>query len=319
MVHTRNGSSHSVQPDGPGKGRGKIRTRSAKSSSRKTHLEDDRAAPHSPRSVPASFHVNSEPELLEGNSLSAEPLPSVSHRDISVPIQNLVQSSKRRGVGNMPKPLAGGHELLVTNQELSGPEEGIGNDPSFGRRPSGIQREAQRTSEEEERSQEPSGKGKRQSKLAQTLPTRLQDPQIGAFSHGQCLQYGQDSYEICSQREGKDEQDFSMQIIDEIKFVKSSIDGELGKFDENLNKITSDISELKRNDKNYTEWYKLTDVKLDSITSTCDRIQSKFQAQNNEMEYLSILHINDQLRILKDHVLEIINNTNQFATHLAKK
>ncbi|MBW0541303.1 hypothetical protein O181_081018 [Austropuccinia psidii MF-1] len=36
------------------------------------------------------------------------------------------------------------------------------------------------------------------------------------------------------------------------------------------------------------------------------------------MEDLSILNINDQLIILKDYVLEIINNTNQFATHLAK-
>ncbi|MBW0558735.1 hypothetical protein O181_098450 [Austropuccinia psidii MF-1] len=36
------------------------------------------------------------------------------------------------------------------------------------------------------------------------------------------------------------------------------------------------------------------------------------------MEDLSILNINYQLRILKDQVLEIINNTNQFSTHLAK-
>ncbi|MBW0571724.1 hypothetical protein O181_111439 [Austropuccinia psidii MF-1] len=36
------------------------------------------------------------------------------------------------------------------------------------------------------------------------------------------------------------------------------------------------------------------------------------------MEDVSILKNNDQLRILKDHVLHIINNTNQFATHLAK-
>ncbi|MBW0588295.1 hypothetical protein O181_128010 [Austropuccinia psidii MF-1] len=36
------------------------------------------------------------------------------------------------------------------------------------------------------------------------------------------------------------------------------------------------------------------------------------------MEDLSILNINDKLRILKDHVLEVINNTNQLATHLAK-
>ncbi|MBW0580951.1 hypothetical protein O181_120666 [Austropuccinia psidii MF-1] len=36
------------------------------------------------------------------------------------------------------------------------------------------------------------------------------------------------------------------------------------------------------------------------------------------MEDLSILNINYQLEILKYHVLEIINNTNQFATDLAK-
>ncbi|MBW0538386.1 hypothetical protein O181_078101 [Austropuccinia psidii MF-1] len=90
-------------------------------------------------------------------------------------IQKLVQRSQRRGVGNMPKPLLGGNELLLTHQELSGsgedhrtfrrlehvvlqrqsqkdkelgeepksfihrPEKRVGNDSSFGdRRPSGI-------------------------------------------------------------------------------------------------------------------------------------------------------------------------------------
>ncbi|MBW0583420.1 hypothetical protein O181_123135 [Austropuccinia psidii MF-1] len=36
------------------------------------------------------------------------------------------------------------------------------------------------------------------------------------------------------------------------------------------------------------------------------------------MEDFSISNINDQLKLLKDHVLEIAENTNQFATHLAK-
>ncbi|MBW0571479.1 hypothetical protein O181_111194 [Austropuccinia psidii MF-1] len=78
------------------------------------------------------------------------------------------------------------------------------------------------------------------------------------------------------------------------------------------------MSALKGNDKKYTEWYQLTNVRLDSITNTCDRSESKFQGQNDEMEVLSILKINDQLRILKDHVLEITKNTNQFATNLEK-
>ncbi|MBW0575090.1 hypothetical protein O181_114805 [Austropuccinia psidii MF-1] len=68
----------------------------------------------------------------------------------------------------------------------------------------------------------------------------------------------------------------------------------------------------------YTEWYKLTNVRLDSITNTCDRFESKCQVQNDEMEDLSILNNNDQLKIMKYHVLERIENTNQFATHLAK-
>ncbi|MBW0584282.1 hypothetical protein O181_123997 [Austropuccinia psidii MF-1] len=175
MVHTRNGSNYSVQPDGCGQGRGKTKSRSVKSSSRKTHMEDARVAPHSPRSVPTNFDENSESELIHDNISRAKPLPSCSNRNLSMPIKKLVQSSQRRGVGNIPKPLAGGHELLLTHQELSGsgeehrtlrglepiflqrqgqkdkelveepkvfihrPEEGTGNDSSFGdRSPSGV-------------------------------------------------------------------------------------------------------------------------------------------------------------------------------------
>ncbi|MBW0545854.1 hypothetical protein O181_085569 [Austropuccinia psidii MF-1] len=163
-----------------------------------------------------------------------------------MPIQVLVQISQRGGVGNITKPLAGGHELLLTHQKLSGsgedhralrrmepivlkrqgqkdkelaeksksfirgPEEGTGNDSSFGeRRPSLVyqlqtssrsgQRQAQRTLEEAERSQEPSRKGQRQRQLAQTLPTGVQNPQAGALRHEQCLQYDQNPHGIHSQ------------------------------------------------------------------------------------------------------------------------
>ncbi|MBW0560502.1 hypothetical protein O181_100217 [Austropuccinia psidii MF-1] len=213
--------------------------------------------------------------------------------------------------------------------EKTRPEERVGNDSSFGdRSPSGVyqlqtssrsvQGQAQETSEEAERSQEPSRQGQRQSQLAQTLPTSVQDPQIGAFSHGQCGQHGQNLHGIHSQGAGKDEQNFSMQIIQQIHFVKSSIDVELGKFDAKINKIMSDISELKRNDKKHTEWYQLTNVRLNSIINTCDRIGTKCQVQNDEMEDLSIFNINEQLKTLIYHILEISENTNQFLTHLAK-
>ncbi|MBW0564659.1 hypothetical protein O181_104374 [Austropuccinia psidii MF-1] len=175
MVHTRNGSNYSVQPDECGQGRGKTKYRSVKSSSRKTHMEDARVAPHSPRSVPTKFDMNSEYELIHDNNSRAEPLSISRNRNLSMPIQKLVQSNQRRGVGFMPKPLAGGHELLLKHQELSGSgedhrtlkrlepivlqrqsqkdeelveepkpfihrlEEGVGNVSSFGdRRPSGV-------------------------------------------------------------------------------------------------------------------------------------------------------------------------------------
>ncbi|MBW0551031.1 hypothetical protein O181_090746 [Austropuccinia psidii MF-1] len=112
-------------------------------------MEDARVAPHSPRSFSTNFDVNSESGLIHDNILRAEPLSSGRNRNISMPIQKLVQSSQRRGVGNMPKPSEGGHELLLTHKELSGSGEedrtlirageGVGNDSSFGdRRPSGV-------------------------------------------------------------------------------------------------------------------------------------------------------------------------------------
>ncbi|MBW0581209.1 hypothetical protein O181_120924 [Austropuccinia psidii MF-1] len=114
---------YSVQPDGYGQGSGKTKSKSVKSSSRKTHMEDSRVVPHSPRSVPTTFNVNSKSGLINDNISRAEPLPSESNKNLSIPIQKLVWQSKGRGGGNMPKPLAGGHELLLTHQELSGSGE----------------------------------------------------------------------------------------------------------------------------------------------------------------------------------------------------
>ncbi|MBW0525855.1 hypothetical protein O181_065570 [Austropuccinia psidii MF-1] len=249
--------------------------------------EEERQGPDM-SSFPQERHVwrmPDSPPITQGNALRAEPFSSGSHRNISGPVQKLVQKSQGRGVGNIPKPLKWGYELLLTHKELSGSgedhrahrkmesivlprqgqknkefveepkafihrtEERAGNDPNFGERsPScfnqiqtssrSVQGQAQMTSEEAEWSQEQSRKGKIQSKLAQRLPTKLQDPQIGAFRCGKCIQYGQNFYETHRKGEGKDKKELSMQIIDEIKFIKSSIDVELGKFDEKVNKLT---------------------------------------------------------------------------------
>ncbi|MBW0535434.1 hypothetical protein O181_075149 [Austropuccinia psidii MF-1] len=152
-------------------------------------------------SLPQERHIWRMPEfppIPQGDFLRAEPFPSGSHRNISVPVQKLVHSSQGKGLGNISKTLTGGYELVLTHKELSGsgedhkalrrmesivfprkdqkgkelveetnysiqrPEERVRNDPRFGEgRPNGIsqiplssrgfQRQAQRTSEEEER------------------------------------------------------------------------------------------------------------------------------------------------------------------------
>ncbi|MBW0528550.1 hypothetical protein O181_068265 [Austropuccinia psidii MF-1] len=261
----------------------------------------------------------------------------------------------------MPKPLAGGYELLITQQGHSGLGEdhrvltgwstlyckdkvkkiknwlnnqsllSIDQKKELEMTPAlekeilvvstsskNFQRQAQRTSEEAERLQGQSGKGKSKRKLAQPLTTRVQYPQIGTFSHGQCFQYGQNSYGIHSQRRGKDEQEFSTQIIHEIQFVKASIDFKLGQFNSKLNKITSDINDLKKNDRTSSEWHKLKTTRHVSISNTCDRIGSIYQVKDDGMEDIFIANINYQLIILKNNILEIVNNTNLFATHLAE-
>ncbi|MBW0504605.1 hypothetical protein O181_044320 [Austropuccinia psidii MF-1] len=125
MMNNSNGRNYSVQPDGSGQGRGKTKARSGKYPSRKTCLEEARVAPHSPRSVPTSFDVSSEPELIQGNILRAEPFSSGSHRNISVPVQKLIQRSHRRGLGNMPKPFSGAMNSYLHNKSFLGQEKTI--------------------------------------------------------------------------------------------------------------------------------------------------------------------------------------------------
>ncbi|MBW0465409.1 hypothetical protein O181_005124 [Austropuccinia psidii MF-1] len=119
-MHRINGRNYSVQPYGSGQGRGKTKVRP---SSRKAHLEDGTVAPNCPRSVPIHFWINSELKLIEDNVLRVEPLPSGSNRNISLTVQKLVHRSQGGRVGNMPKPLAGGYEILLTHQEISGSGE----------------------------------------------------------------------------------------------------------------------------------------------------------------------------------------------------
>ncbi|MBW0592978.1 hypothetical protein O181_132693 [Austropuccinia psidii MF-1] len=58
--------------------------------------------------------------------------------------------------------------------------------------------------------------------------------------------------------------------------------------------------------------------KLELLTNTCDKIESKYHVQDDEMEDFSTRNINDKLGVLKDYSLAVAENKSQFATHLAR-
>ncbi|MBW0526516.1 hypothetical protein O181_066231 [Austropuccinia psidii MF-1] len=98
---------------------------------------------------------------------------------------------------------------------------------------------------------------------------------------------------IHSQGEEKDQQDFSMLMIQEIQFVNTSINVESGKLDAKVTRKSSDIHYLKNNDRASAELHKSTVDRLVIIFNTCDRIESKCQAQHDEMEEISTRAINE--------------------------
>ncbi|MBW0571180.1 hypothetical protein O181_110895 [Austropuccinia psidii MF-1] len=79
-----------------------------------------------------------------------------------------------------------------------------------------------------------------------------------------------------------------------------------------------DINEVKKNKKHSAELHKSTIAKLELISNTCERIESKYQVQDGEMEDHSTKNMNEKVEVLKNHVLTVVDNTNQFSIHLAR-
>ncbi|MBW0486404.1 hypothetical protein O181_026119 [Austropuccinia psidii MF-1] len=161
--------------------------------------------------------------------------------------------------------------------------------PSFRK----VQRQSQNTSEETERSKEGS-------------------------SHEKSIQYGQNPYQAHIQGTGKYEKDFYTQIIHPVRYIRSIIDSKVNNFDKEVKELSSKIKDLRKNDQTFTEWCKVKNSRLESISKKCDRIGSKFQVKSDELENILINQINDQLTAVKYNVLEIVDNTNPFATHLER-
>ncbi|MBW0485345.1 hypothetical protein O181_025060 [Austropuccinia psidii MF-1] len=92
------------------------------------------------------------------------------------------------------------------------------------------------------------------------------------------------------------------------------MDVKFNKFDPEFKKLTSNVNNLRNNNTTFTEGCQVTNARLESISNTCDRIERKWQVKNDKLEN----HIDDELKTLKEHVLEVVDNTNIFATHLAR-
>ncbi|MBW0461928.1 hypothetical protein O181_001643 [Austropuccinia psidii MF-1] len=157
------------------------------------------------------------------------------------------------------------------------------------------------------------GKGKGKENCHRPYPQEYRIPELEPSAMGSVLNMARILMEFTAK-----EQDFSTQKVDEIYFIKSNIEVQLGKFDAKLTKITQYINFLKKNDRVSAELHKSTIDKFDLICNKCDRMESKCQIQDDEMGEASITNINVQLTFLKDHILAIVDNTNKFATHLAR-
>ncbi|MBW0462706.1 hypothetical protein O181_002421 [Austropuccinia psidii MF-1] len=96
--------------------------------------------------------------------------------------------------------------------------------------------------------------------------------------------------------------------------MKSSVDSELGTFDKELKKLTSNINDLRNNDRTFTEWCKVTNSRIESISITFDRFEREIRVINVQLE----THVDEQLTVFEIHVVKIVYNKILFATHLAR-
>ncbi|MBW0461615.1 hypothetical protein O181_001330 [Austropuccinia psidii MF-1] len=86
------------------------------------------------------------------------------------------------------------------------------------------------------------GKGKGKENWHIPYPKGYRIPKLEPSAMDSVFNMARTLMGLTAKKEGKDEQDFYTQIVDEIQFVQYIIYVDLGTFDEKLNKITSDIN-----------------------------------------------------------------------------
>ncbi|MBW0461418.1 hypothetical protein O181_001133, partial [Austropuccinia psidii MF-1] len=156
-----------------------------------------------------------------------EPFPTGNNRDIPVSVKKLVYGSKATGVGTSAKSLDRHNELLYSSEEVHGPRKDRGSsegldthffqrtnpiDKSLVEKPTWFQECASTSGKQGKESPKEKSEGKGKFEVEQTLPTELQNSKERNDSHGQVIQYGQNSGGIQKQGGGTNEPTLSKEI-----------------------------------------------------------------------------------------------------------
>ncbi|MBW0572718.1 hypothetical protein O181_112433 [Austropuccinia psidii MF-1] len=216
MTPTRSGSNYPIQSNGSGPGHSIQKSKRQECQPRgEEQMEDARTSTIS-QILARNFDIvieSPEADITAIPVVRSESFPTGSNRDIPVPLQELVCGGKAAGVGTSAKSLYSKNELLSSSEEVEklkhvvrGPEEEVG--PTKGQQSSGsslslkkLQTGTIQPQREIRRARKSKQKGEIQ--VEQALPTELQNSQEREYSHGQCVQYGNNSDGIQKQGGGK--------------------------------------------------------------------------------------------------------------------
>ncbi|MBW0569928.1 hypothetical protein O181_109643 [Austropuccinia psidii MF-1] len=179
-------------------------------------------------------------------------------RTSTISVQELVYDSKAAGVGNSAKSLDRHNELISSSEEVHGPRKDRGSSdglkthflqgtsttdkslaekpkhlvrgpeeevvPMKGQQPSGSspslhkQKSTSKSAKQGQENPKEQSEGEGKIQVEQALPTELQNSQKGEESHGQCVQYSNNSDGIQNQGGGKIEPIFHKKL-DLVKLV----------------------------------------------------------------------------------------------------
>ncbi|MBW0581963.1 hypothetical protein O181_121678 [Austropuccinia psidii MF-1] len=210
-----------------------------------------------------------------------------------------------------------------TKNVFRGTEEEVG--PMQGKQPSGSspslhkQKSASKSAQQAQANPkdqpegQSKGKGKGKAQMEQALPAELQDSQEREDSHGQCVQYGNNSDGIQKQGSGNIAPIFSkevdlVKIVNQIETCNKETITKLKTFEYIQQKLGIEILQVKESQKTMIVLENINKDNILSLMQICARIESKVtllnQTDDNSISFVTI-----QLKELRIQVQSLENST----------